>query len=289
VIPPSLPTAAPTAVAATPAKTASPAPAIATVLRVSSEPAGATIYVDNEAKGLTPFDVKEVPLGNHDVRLELEGYETKSEAVQLTADAPQAEVKIALATPAPAAPKTGTADMTSTPSGASVSIDGRVAGVTPFKGTLKPGTHSFELRKDGFEPYAGNLVVEVGKRARIVAALHVEGPKQTPEPPKEVIDPNKVYPSNEVDHPPKKVSGLPLTYPDNAPKLKSGEKVSVGVSWVVQTDGSVSDVSITQSSGKKALDEYITKMVKSYKFEPGVKKETKVKVRIESLYSFLGQ
>jgi len=63
-----------------------------------------------------------------------------------------AEAKPADAPPAPAAPPV--LKITSSPSGAEVTIDGVPAGVTPFssKEVAPAGTHTISLRKEGFEP-----------------------------------------------------------------------------------------------------------------------------------------
>jgi TonB family protein len=148
------------------------------------------------------------------------------------------------------------------------------------------GTHRLELRKEGYEPYPATLVVKAGETARLSAALAEVKPTATPEPPKDVVDPNRIYQASEVDLPPKRVGG-PISpyYPDGAPKLKSGEKVSVGVSWVVTENGEITDITVTQSAGK-AVDDAVMKMLRSQRWEPGAKKGTKVKVRLEGIYSF---
>jgi|RhiMetStandDraft_4_1073278.scaffolds.fasta_scaffold24042_2 hypothetical protein len=67
-------------------------------LFVSSDPVGATVYVDGKRVGQTPFEVKNVPAGDHRVRLTKDGYlenqrvvtvgagRTRSVHVQLTAN-----------------------------------------------------------------------------------------------------------------------------------------------------------------------------------------------------------
>jgi hypothetical protein len=264
-----------------------PPKAPSTVVHVVSEPAGAMIFVDGEAKGITPLDLSGVAMGPHEIRVELDGYEPKSDSVELTASAPEAGVNLTLATPAPVpvAPTTGTADITSTPSGAAVILDGKPAGSTPLRGlTLKPGTHRLELRADGHEPYAANLVVTAGKRARLAAVLRAEvKATAVPEPTKDTFDPSRVYDESDVDTKPKKISGPGSpTYPGN---LKSGEKISVAVTWVVTENGENSEAKITTSAGK-AVDDAVMQMLSKQKYEPGVKKGTKVKVRMTRIYTF---
>jgi hypothetical protein len=276
-----------TTVTAAPPVTKTSAPAApSTIVRVTSEPAGAMIFVNNEAKGLTPLDVAGVPLGTHEVRVELAGYEPKTEAIVLSDAAPQAEVSVTLSAVATAAPALGSADIQSSPDGATVTIGRKAVGKTPLRDVkLRPGTHRVEVRKEGYEPYTGSLIVESGKTAVLSAPLKAQVAKATasPEPPKDVVDPNKVYDEGDVDQAPKRVSG-PAS-PSFAPNLKSGERLSVSVSWVVTESGEVADPKITQSGGK-GLDEAVMNMLSKQRYESGSKKGVKVKVRLLRIYTF---
>ncbi len=48
----------------------------------------------------------------------------------------------------------------STPTGASVLIDGRPVGVTPFSGDLKPGKHRVQLELAGYEPISNDALLQ---------------------------------------------------------------------------------------------------------------------------------
>lgn len=48
----------------------------------------------------------------------------------------------------------------STPTGASVIIDGRPVGITPFSGDLKPGKHHVQLELAGYEPIANDALLQ---------------------------------------------------------------------------------------------------------------------------------
>jgi hypothetical protein len=268
--------ATPVPVANTPA---TPPP---TLVHITSDPAKATIFVDGNAKGLTPLDVSDLALGTHEIRIELDGYEAKTESVELTGSVTEATVNVALSKPAPTM---GTADITSTPSGAAITLDGKPFGTTPRKGvSLKPGTYRLELRLAGHDAYAGNLEVTLGKRARVAAALKAEvKATPSPEPTKDVVDPKRTYEEADVDVKPKRVSGPSSpTYPGS---LKSGEAVSVVVTWVVTENGEIVEPKIVESGGKK-IDDAVLQMLAKQKYEAGSKKGTNVKVRLTRKYSF---
>ena len=266
-----------------PAPTAEPSAAAAAapatgLVKVDSEPAGAAVSVDGQPRGVTPVEVAGLDLGSHDVKLELKGYDAKTESVVFTADALSAEVKGALTR---TAPLTGSADILSTPAGATVSVDGSTVGYTPLTNwKLKPGTHKVALEKDGHEPWTGSVAVRAGKRARLDAQLKAI-PKPTPQPTAEAVDPTRIYEVGDIDVRPKKMTGEWAS----APKLKSGERISVGGTFVVTDGGEVTDVRITESGGSK-LDESVAAAIRKWKYAPGTKRGVKVKVRLPFKQTF---
>jgi len=54
-------------------------------LTVDSRPAGAKVYLDGKLMGNTPLSLPTVNVGDHSVRLELEGYQGGSSRVQIFA------------------------------------------------------------------------------------------------------------------------------------------------------------------------------------------------------------
>ena len=169
-------------------------------------------------------------------------------------------------------------------------MDGAAAGQTPllqFK--LKPGTRKVELAKDGYEPWAGTLTVEAGKRTHLDAALKAMA-KATPVtvPVAEVVDVGRVYNNlaSEVDTVAKRVSGSSPSYPSELPKLRSGDSASVTVSFVVTDEGDVAEPKIVESGGSKVLDEAVLSAVRSWKYSPAAKRGVKVKVRITQKQTF---
>ena len=270
----------PPTAAAAPAPTTVPAAAATASgrVRVESDPAGATVAVDGAPRGVAPVEVTGLDLGSHEVKAELKGYDPKTESVVLTSDAPSSQVKLALTR---AAPTNGSADIRSNPPGATVTVDGAAIGYTPLTSwKLKPGTHKVQIEKDGHEPWSGTVAVQAGKRARLDVPLKAV-PKPTPQPTAEAVDPARVYEVGDVDVRPKKVTGEWAS----APKLKSGERISVGGTFVVTDGGEVTDVRITESAGK-VLDESVSAAIRKWKYAPGTKRGVKVKVRLPFKQTF---
>jgi len=266
---------------------AAPPPSLAAqgTLHVETQPPGATVSVAGEVKGQTPLDLS-LALGIHEIRLELKGYDARTQNVALTAETPQADVKVTLAR---AGPAMGTADFLSTPFGAAVSVDGSHVGQTPLTGyKLKPGLHQVDVSKDGYEPYSTTIKVEAGKPpARVDTALTaLPQPTATP-PPVETVDPNRVYLNSpsEVDTVARRLGGVSPAYPAAAPRLRSGESVSVSGTFVVTDAGDVTDVKVVESGGKQ-VDDAVIAAVRDWKFSPALKKGVKVKVRVTFKQTF---
>jgi len=268
------------------AATPTPPPVVPVVkgsLHIESVPPGAAVTLNGEARGATPLDVADLFLGDHEVKIELKGYSPITQKVVLSEDAPISTLNIDLSK---APPAMGAAEILSTPAGAQVKIDGAGAGQTPLANlSLKVGRHDVEIVKEGFDPWTGTLVV--GRRkATIQASLHPIA-KATPVPPPqaEVVDPNKTYEQADVDTPPRQTSASTASYPKDAPKLKSGQSVSVGGSFVVTANGEVTEIQIRESGGQQ-LDSAVMAALAKRKYTPGSKKGVKVKVRVPFRQTF---
>ena len=285
-LPPPLPPTTVVAAVPTAAPTVAPPPAILGAVRVESQPAGATVTVDNQPRGVTPLEVPDLALGHHDVKVELKGYTPATQPVELVTETPRAELKLTLARVAPAM---GVADILSTPLGATVKVDGAVVGRTPlidFK--LKPGPHHVEVSKDGYETWS-QTAAAAGRKVFLDANLQ-QVARATPPPTAapEAVDVNKVYAENEVDTPPKKLSGMSASYPSGrAPRLKAGDSVSVTLNYVVNETGQIADLKVTESGGR-IVDEEVLSALKDWKYAPGSKRGTNVKVRLVRKFTFKG-
>jgi TonB family protein len=257
-------------------------------LRVESDPSGALVRLNGEDRGRTPLRLADLPFGIYEVKVELKGYEAQARDVSLHAGSAQGEVKVALARPA-AAPAGG-ADVVSTPAGATVSVDGRAVGRTPLTGLkLRPGRRRIAVALDQHETWTGTVDVAAGETGRVEVRLRpLPRPSAPPTPPP--VDTARVYSNTpgEVDAPAKKLSGSSPSYPsDRAGRLKSGERVSVVVRFLVTEAGEVEDVTVVESGGK-AVDEVVVSAVRSWRYQPARKQGTPVKVVVLFTQTFLG-
>jgi protein TonB len=92
--------------------------------------------------------------------------------------------------------------------------------------------------------------------------------------------------ASDVDTVAKKLSGLSVSSPDNAPKMTSGDSVSVSVSFVVTENGEVTEPKVLESGGNRVVDEAVLAAIRSWKYAPAVKKGIKVKARVTLKQTF---
>jgi TonB family protein len=273
--------------AATPPPAVSTAPPAAPpgALSIETQPPGAAISVNGEPKGVSPLELADLAVGNYQVSAELRGYESQTQTATITAEAPHVDVRVTLSRQAPT---TGSAEIVSTPAGADVSVDGKASGQTPVADLkLRPGAHKVDLTRDGYEPWTGSVSVEAGKKARLEAALKAI-PKAATPPPKPQVDANHVYENSasEVDTPAKRVSGSSAEYPrKGVPNLRSGQSVSVSLTFMVNAAGDVEDIQVVESAGK-VIDEAVMSAVRQWKYSPAEKGGEKVKVRVRFKQTF---
>lgn len=123
-----------------------PPPATPTmVLELRSEPSGAEVMIDGHAKTITTPCKIQVKLDEHFLQFRFAGYERTWVKVPRRVDAKPIAVTLR--------PLTAALFLESTPSGASVTLDGAEVGVTPlFLPEVRIGAHKAQLGMSGYEP-----------------------------------------------------------------------------------------------------------------------------------------
>jgi TonB family protein len=258
-------------------------------LRVVAEPAGARVLVNGKLRGEAPLELSGMPFGAYQVRVESKGYAPETRDLTLSAESATLDLRVALARAAvPAPASTGLADFVSTPPGAAVSVDGRAVGRTPLADLpLHPGTRKIEMSLEGHQPWSGAVFVTAGRKDRVEAQLRPLASEPPPPPP---VDTTRIYPNatSDVDVLARKTSGNSPSYPqDRAPRLRSGERVSVTVRFVVDETGGVNDVRVVESGGS-ALDQVVVSAIRGWRFRPAMKRGVPVKVEVTFKQTFLG-
>lgn len=146
-------------------------------LNITSEPANAAVYIDGAPKGTVTssgLKVAGLGIGVHKIRVSKAGHQPYE--VEMTVENGEGNALHAVLTPKP-----GSIVITSTPSGAQVSVDGRPQGNTPCSVTnLFPGTYNVKVEKPGYED--GQLSVSVGPGESVARSVVLRTPPSYPSP-----------------------------------------------------------------------------------------------------------
>ena len=146
-------------------------------ISVSSVPKSASVYIDNIFEGMTNVIVGNLAAGSHTVTLKLAGYQTWTNTVSVNNQ--QTTYISATLTPV-SSPQTGDLQVSSSPSGAAIYLNGDYQGTTlssgPFSITgLNPGTYTTVLKKTGYTDYTTSTKIVAGSTAQVSAVLQPAG------------------------------------------------------------------------------------------------------------------
>ena len=151
-------------------------------LYLLSDPSGSNIYLDSVYKGITPMTISNVAAGTHILEIDHSGYYDWRSTVEV----PSGGTRTVSATlnPMPAS-TTGWIYVSSSPGGASVTLDGSAVGQTPYSGSLKlnnvaAGVHTVALSLTNYAPYSTQVTVTSNTVSEVSAVLqHSNPPTET--------------------------------------------------------------------------------------------------------------
>jgi hypothetical protein len=155
-------------------------------LTVRSSPTGATVLIDGQQVGTTPYE-HAIRGGSHRVAVELRGARDERdvvlefgepETVDLALsipDAPEPETVTAPGT-TPSAGDAAVLDVRGNPYGAHVAVDGADVGTVPVRVEVNPGPHQVTITRDGFAPYTTTAIATQGAVTPVEIALGLGSP-----------------------------------------------------------------------------------------------------------------
>lgn len=141
-------------------------------LRVTTSPSGADIYVDGRYMASSPNVITSLAPGTHSLRMQKAGYDEYLRTVTINAGQ-RTTVDYSFA---PLPSDVGSIEVTSTPAGATLFLDGHYLGLTPSGDyfditSLVPGTHTITLRITDYQEYMQTVYVRGGQVVTINARL----------------------------------------------------------------------------------------------------------------------
>ncbi len=143
-------------------------------LEVTSNPAGAAVYVDTDFQGITSpgntLDVLSLSTGTHTVVVKKSGYQDYTTTTNIRAGQ-TAQVSVTLV-PSGQPSTTASIEITSDPSGADVLINNIYIGITPLTAqNVQPGSKTITISLSGYNSYTNTLQVSAGQALQVNAAL----------------------------------------------------------------------------------------------------------------------
>ena len=132
----------------------------------SSSPSGADIYLDGTLQTpKTPATIASVSAGSHTYRLSLVGYNDATGTVTVTSGQTATVSVTLVSTP-------GSISFSSSPSGASIYLDGTLVALTPATITgVSAGSHTYRLSLTGYNDAIGTVTVIAGQTATVSVTL----------------------------------------------------------------------------------------------------------------------
>jgi PEGA domain len=139
-------------------------------LEVSSEPDYASVSVDNQYLGKTPFSTDNLSAGTYTIKISKFGYVPFTTNASLVND-------MTTVINATLPVENGALAITTNPSGANISIDGKDAGIAPVTITdLAPGNYTVSVTKDGFNPSEQKVTISPESTFRLAVVLEPVSP-----------------------------------------------------------------------------------------------------------------
>jgi hypothetical protein len=136
-------------------------PVVNGTVDVKSTPTGASVFLNGTPKGVTPLVIPNVSAGGYTLRLEATGYSPREEDITVTAGLTTNVNWTLTAIPPPVV--NGTVSVQSTPTGASIFLNGTPRGVTPLViSNVGAGGYTLRLEAVGYYPHEENIIVTAG-------------------------------------------------------------------------------------------------------------------------------
>jgi formylglycine-generating enzyme required for sulfatase activity len=132
---------------------------------LTSEPSGARVFVDEGFVGETPLQA-ELLRGQRELRFELDGYVTETRVLNIALDRPPELGTVKMAR------NPGRVALTTTPDGATVTVDGGYRGTAPLALNLAPDIdHVIAVARPGYAPAHRTVRVKAGQTQNVSISL----------------------------------------------------------------------------------------------------------------------
>ncbi|MEN6611802.1 MAG: PEGA domain-containing protein [Methanoregulaceae archaeon] len=155
--------------------TFSPLPATVGSIEVTSNPAGASVFLDGNYMGQTPsgdyLDLTSLATGSHTLTLQLAGYNDYTQAIQVTGGG-VSTVTAEMSSSGQTLATTGQISVSSEPAGAEMYLDNTFRGITPLTlSGIAPGSHTVLLTMSGYTDSSITVNIAAGQLTPVAMSL----------------------------------------------------------------------------------------------------------------------
>ena len=151
-------------------------------ITIKTEPSGAEIYIDGKKVGTTPYLSEMIEFGRRRVELKKSGYEPYVKVVTIKPEEEENTLLSNVKLEAVRVPM-GSLDLSSNPTGAVITINGRQYGQTPKTLTdLEVGTYTVYFSKEGYQNLSQTVTVKDGKKETLSVTMTKASVPQQPVP-----------------------------------------------------------------------------------------------------------
>jgi hypothetical protein len=142
-------------------------------IRVESEPSEATVFINGQNMGKTPYNMTSLAQGNYKIELQAENFKPFTRIVKIqSGQLSELKAKMEVIS--------GSLFVQSTPSNAQVFMGETFMGVTPLLlENINPGTAAINLRLKGYSEYKEEAKILPGKKTEINASISRQTGKLT--------------------------------------------------------------------------------------------------------------
>jgi hypothetical protein len=171
--------------------------AMTCVIKITSDPSNADVYVDDQKSGTTPVELKNISAGSHKIVINKDGYLNFTQTITVEPQKPSRVHAVLIqssksTSSQPAQSVSCTVHITSDPSGADVYIDDQLSGTTPVElKNVSAGSRRVVLKKDGYLDFTQTITAESQNPSQV----HFVFIKSTKSTLPECFPPNGVNPN----------------------------------------------------------------------------------------------
>jgi eukaryotic-like serine/threonine-protein kinase len=254
-------------------------------IEVATDPAGADVRIDGAMIARAPTSLSGLSPGPHTVVVSLQGFSSAELRLVLSPGPIPVPLRFTLL------PMETSLQVASEPSGARVSVDGKVVGTTPLETlAVSPGFRRVEIKYKGFQPWTQTVEARAGDKIPLLARLEPESAPGTLRAALRLggwVQKGDLVQSGPGVTAPRRISGEAAPYPEAAKRLRL--EGSVTVEMIVTERGEPVNLRVVESAGE-IFDTAVLAAVRTWRYAPAEKDgvEVRVRIRARQLFTFTG-